>query len=118
MLQEKYQVSQRRACNVLEQPRSTQRFEGRPRDEDARLTKRILELVRERPRWDQFIEELTLKQIIFDCHGARQSSFDSRPALDSLLGLPKTEDPPLFDYECLECLGPHLTLQGLVSLWD
>ncbi|GAA4422398.1 hypothetical protein GCM10023155_05960 [Bremerella cremea] len=36
---------------MLDQPRSGQRFEGKPKDEDARLTKRILELVRERPRW-------------------------------------------------------------------
>ncbi|TWT31898.1 hypothetical protein Enr8_38230 [Blastopirellula retiformator] len=36
---------------MLDLPRSSQRFEGKPRDEDARLTKRILELVRERPRW-------------------------------------------------------------------
>ena len=36
---------------MLDQPRSSQRFEGTPKDEDARLTKRILELVRQRPRW-------------------------------------------------------------------
>ena len=36
---------------MLDQPRSTQRYEGRPKDEDARLLKRILELVKQRPRW-------------------------------------------------------------------
>ncbi len=50
-LQERFSVSERRACQVLDQPRSTQRYEGRPKDEDARLTKRILELVRQRPRF-------------------------------------------------------------------
>lgn len=50
-LQTKFSVSQRRACRVLDQPRSSQRFEGTPKDEDARLTKRILEWVRQRPRW-------------------------------------------------------------------
>ena len=50
-LQEKFSVSERRACSVLDQPRSSQRFEGKPKDEDARLTRRILELVRQRPRW-------------------------------------------------------------------
>jgi len=50
-LQGTFSVSERRACRVLDQPRSSQRFEGQPRDEDARLTKRILELVRQRPRW-------------------------------------------------------------------
>ena len=50
-LQEKFNVSQRRACRVLGQPRSIQRFEGKPKDEDKRLTKRILQFVRERRRW-------------------------------------------------------------------
>lgn len=50
-LQEKFLVSERRACRVLDQPRSTQRYEGCPTDEDERLTKRMLELVRQRPRW-------------------------------------------------------------------
>lgn len=50
-VQEKFSVSERRACQVLDQPRSSQRYEGRPKDEDARLTKRILELVRQRPRF-------------------------------------------------------------------
>ena len=44
-------MSERRACRVLDQPRSSQRFEGVPKDEDERLTKRILEFVRQRPRW-------------------------------------------------------------------
>ena len=50
-LQEKFNVSQRRACRVLGQPQSSQRFEGKPYDEDERQTKRILQFVRERPRW-------------------------------------------------------------------
>ncbi len=39
------------ACCVLDQPPSSQRFEGKPTDEDARLTRRILEFVRQRLRW-------------------------------------------------------------------
>ncbi|AMV31260.1 IS2 transposase TnpB [Pirellula sp. SH-Sr6A] len=50
-LQAKFSVSERRACRVLDQPRSTQRFVGQPKDDDARLTKKILDYVRERPRW-------------------------------------------------------------------
>ncbi|AMV30481.1 IS2 transposase TnpB [Pirellula sp. SH-Sr6A] len=50
-LQAKFSVSERRACRVLDQPRSTQRFVGQPKDDDARLTKKILDCVRERPRW-------------------------------------------------------------------
>ena len=50
-IQGKFNASQRRACRVLDQPRSSQRFEGKPKDEDERLTKRILQFVCERPRW-------------------------------------------------------------------
>lgn len=50
-LQRKFSVSERRACDVLDQPRSSQRYVGQPKDEDARLIKKILELVRQRPRF-------------------------------------------------------------------
>lgn len=50
-LQSKFSVSERRACRVLDQPRSTQRFVGQPKDDDARLSQKILDFVRERPRW-------------------------------------------------------------------
>jgi len=50
-LQRKFSVSERRACDVLDQPRSSQRYVGQPKDEDVRLTTKILELVRQRPRF-------------------------------------------------------------------
>ncbi|MCP4891176.1 MAG: IS3 family transposase, partial [Planctomycetaceae bacterium] len=50
-LHRKFSVSERRACDVLDQPRSSQRYVGQPKEEDARLTKKILELVRRRPRF-------------------------------------------------------------------
>ena len=43
-------MSQRRACRVLGQPRRTQRYVARRRDDEAKLVKRILELVRRHPR--------------------------------------------------------------------
>jgi transposase InsO family protein len=36
---------------ALEQPRSTQRYQGRPRTDEAALTRRLRELVRRRPRF-------------------------------------------------------------------
>ena len=36
-LQEQFSVSERRACGVLEQPRSTQRYESKPRDDEPAL---------------------------------------------------------------------------------
>jgi putative transposase len=50
-VQSSLRVSERRACQVLDQPRSTQRYAPREDDEEQRLLKRMLELVRERPRY-------------------------------------------------------------------
>lgn len=50
-LQRKFSVSERRACALLDQPRSSQRYVGQPADEDQRLTMQILALVRQRPRF-------------------------------------------------------------------
>jgi putative transposase len=44
-------MSERRACRVLDQPRSSQRRKSKLRDDEAGLVKRMLELVRERPRF-------------------------------------------------------------------
>lgn len=50
-LQQTFGVSQRRACRVLGQPRSTQRQTAKPSEEEERLVGRMLELVRRHPRW-------------------------------------------------------------------
>lgn len=50
-LQEEFAVSERRACQAIDQPRSSQRYEARPRDDERALVKRMLELVRGRPRF-------------------------------------------------------------------
>lgn len=50
-LQEAFGVSQRRACRVLGQPRSTQRQTARPKEDEGRLVARMLELVRRHPRY-------------------------------------------------------------------
>ena len=44
-------MSERRACAVLGQPRSTQRYESKVKDDEPQLLLRILELVREFPRF-------------------------------------------------------------------
>jgi putative transposase len=44
-------VSQRRACRVLGQSRRTQRYVPRRPDDEAKLTERMLELVRHHPRY-------------------------------------------------------------------
>ena len=50
-LPEEFSVSERRACRVIEQPRTSQRYQARPRDDERALVKRMLELVRQRPRF-------------------------------------------------------------------
>ena len=50
-LQAEFDVSERRACRVLDQPRSTQRYESSPRDDETALAKRMRELVKKRPRF-------------------------------------------------------------------
>jgi len=50
-LQGQFEVSERRACEVLKQPRGTQRYEPKPRDDEPALAKRMREVVRGRPRW-------------------------------------------------------------------
>ena len=44
-------MSERRACRILSQPRSSQRRKSKPRDDEPALLKRVHELVRERPRF-------------------------------------------------------------------
>jgi putative transposase len=48
---EKLEVSQRRACRVLEQHRSAQRYEPRIADDEPRLIRDMYELVRRFPRY-------------------------------------------------------------------
>lgn len=50
-LRAKFPISERRACRVLDQPRSCQRYASTPRTDEVPLIKRMLELVRKRPRF-------------------------------------------------------------------
>lgn len=50
-LQRQYEVSERRACQVIDQPRSSQRYAAKVPDDEPALMARILELVRQHPRY-------------------------------------------------------------------
>lgn len=50
-LQETFETSERRACETLDQSRSSQRYKPRLRDDEPVLVKRMLELVAEHPRF-------------------------------------------------------------------
>lgn len=47
-MQEQFSVSDRRICDALNQPRSTQRYQPKPRDDEAPLAKRMREHARRR----------------------------------------------------------------------
>jgi len=50
-VQEELEVSERRACRVIGQPRSTQRYQQRTADDEERLTQRVVELASEYGRY-------------------------------------------------------------------
>jgi putative transposase len=50
-VQKRLEVSERRACAVMDQPRSSQRYPRQPRAGEAELVKRMLELVKQHPRY-------------------------------------------------------------------
>jgi len=50
-LEEGFGVSQRRACRVVGQPRATQRYQPRPKDDEPVLVRKMHELVRDHPRY-------------------------------------------------------------------
>ena len=49
--QEHKDVSERRACQVLDQPRSSQRYQAKEDQEEKRLVQRLHELVALHPRY-------------------------------------------------------------------
>ena len=50
-LEETFEVSERRACELADQPRSTQRYLPRPASDEASVVSRMHELVRAHPRF-------------------------------------------------------------------
>ena len=50
-LQSEFAVSERRACKALDQPRRVSVIEQQPRSDEPALLKRMLEVVRQRPRF-------------------------------------------------------------------
>lgn len=50
-MQEHHETSQRETCRVIGQPRSTQRYVARKRDDEALIVRRMHELVRTHPRF-------------------------------------------------------------------
>ena len=51
MLTRKHKVSERRACRLVGQHRSSNRYEPRPSDLEAKLVERMHQLAGEHPKW-------------------------------------------------------------------
>lgn len=50
-LRQEFEISERRACELVDQPRSSQRYEAKPRDDEMALVQRMRELAGQRPRF-------------------------------------------------------------------
>lgn len=61
-LKQKLEVPERRACRVINQPRSTQRYEAQKPIKDAYLVKRLYELSRKYPRYGYRRMTIALKR--------------------------------------------------------
>ena len=57
----RFRVSERRACRLLEQHRSTNRYAALPPDYEVRLVKRMNQLAQEHPRWGYRMVSALLK---------------------------------------------------------
>lgn len=51
MLRDRLDVSERRACRIVGQPRSTERYEPQPRQDDAALRAALRKISKDRKRW-------------------------------------------------------------------
>jgi len=70
-LQSSFDVSERRACEVVGQPRSSQRYQAQVRDDEPRLVTRMLELARQYPRYGYRFITAKLKQDGWDVNAKR-----------------------------------------------
>ena len=61
-LQQSHSVSERRACQVVDQPRSSQRYTPQVPDDEPRLVAHMLEVVREFPRYGYRLVTHKLRQ--------------------------------------------------------
>lgn len=65
-LESSFSVSERRACRVLSQPRSSHRYERQPTCDEGRLLSRIHELVLQHPRFGYRRITVLLQRVGFE----------------------------------------------------
>ena len=61
-LRDELGLSERRACRILSQPRASQRYQAQPREDEAALVRRMLELARKHPRYGYRMITAKLRQ--------------------------------------------------------
>ena len=70
-LQDSFKVSERRACELVGQPRSSQRYEEKIRDDEGSLVKAMLHLVKQFPRYGYRRITAKLRQADWDVNPKR-----------------------------------------------
>lgn len=70
-VQKQLEVSERRACVVIDQPRSSQRYQPKPREGEGELVKRMLDLVKKHPRYGYRFVCALLREEGFKVNGKR-----------------------------------------------
>jgi len=79
-LEEVLKVSERRACQVIDQPRSTQRYHGRQPGKDAALVSDLRRISDEHPRAGYRMATALLRRAGMEINAKRVSGFGVRKA--------------------------------------
>jgi transposase InsO family protein len=100
-------VSERRACRVLRQPRSTQRHEPRVADDEEALTKRIVAIASEYGRYGYRRVTAMLRQEEWDVNHKRVERIWRREGLKVPAKQPKRARLWLHDGSCIRLRPEH-----------
>ena len=106
------EVSERRACRVLSQPRATQRYEPKVADDEASLTKRVVELACEYGRYGYRRVTALLKREGWQVNHKRVERIWRREGLKVPQKQPKRGRLWFNDGSCMRCGHSIATMSG------
>ena len=93
-------MSQRRACAALDQPRSTQRYVAKPRDDETVIAQRMRAVATKRPRWGYRRVAWQLRRDGFRVSDTRAYRLWRREGLKVPIKKRKTRSPGLSENGC------------------
>ena len=111
-VREVFGVSERRACKVLDLPRSTHRYEPIPVEDEQGLTKEIVELASRNGRYGYRRITALLRMDGWDVNHKRVERIWRREGLKVPANQPKRGRLWLKDGSCVR-LRPHVNNRGL-----